>query len=429
MLDRRALLADADNVVAKLETRGVDTETLTRLTDLLRQRSSAIQKTEALRHEQNEATKRVQTLRQSDPEGFEKARADLKGLKESIKSSEAEQNEVEAAVDDVLLGVPNLPDDSVPVGDDESANRLERTVGEAREFDFEAKAHWDLGESLGILDFERASKLSGSRFAVYRGLGARLEWALASFMLDVARERGFVETSVPLLVRDEAMIGAAQYPKFRGESFETLDNEYVLIPTSEVPLVNLHRDEILSGAELPLRYCAFTPCFRREAGAAGRDTRGLIRQHQFNKVELVAVTTPEQSDAELENLTTTAETVLQRLELPYRVMALATGDLGFAAAKTYDLEVWLPGQGAYREISSCSNCRDFQARRAHIRFRDQASGGKAKPQLAHTLNGSGVAVGRAFVAVLENYQQADGSVTIPFALRSYMGGVERIPAP
>jgi seryl-tRNA synthetase len=279
-----------------------------------------------------------------------------------------------------------------------------------------------LGEALGILDFGQAAKISGARFVVMRALGAKLERALAALMLDLAQEHGYEEVAPPLLVRPESMQGAGQYPKFKGESFETHDGELVLIPTSEVPLVNLHRDEILSEDSLPVRLTAFTPCFRREAGSAGRDTRGLIRLHQFNKVELVSITTPQNSAAEHERITGHAEKVLQTLELPYRVITLCTGDLGFAAMKTYDLEVWLPASGKYREISSCSNCGDFQARRAAIRYRD----GAGKTHHVHTLNGSGIAVGRALVAVLENYQQADGSVVVPKALRPYMGGVERI---
>jgi seryl-tRNA synthetase len=310
----------------------------------------------------------------------------------------------------------------VPDGPDESANRVERIVGPEPSFDFEPKAHWELGELLGILDFERSAKVSGARFAVYRGAGARLERAIINFMLDVARENGYVEIIPPYLVRREAMVAAGQYPKFEGESFETLESEFALIPTAEVPLVSLHRDEIIAEEQLPLRYAAFTPCFRREAGAAGKDTRGLIRQHQFHKVELVAYTTPETSNDELERLTGNAEEVLQRLGLRYRVVALCTGDLGFASSKTYDLEVWLPGQGTFREISSCSNCLDFQARRAKIRCRPASQDKKkAKPRLLHTLNGSGLAAGRTFVAVLENGQQRDGSIRLPEALVPYFG--------
>ncbi|HET6344393.1 MAG TPA: serine--tRNA ligase, partial [Myxococcota bacterium] len=363
-----------------------------------------------------------------DKAGVETARAELKDLKARIKTAEESQTSAETALEELLLTVPNLPQDSVPDGPDETANRVERTVGTPPRFEFEPKPHWELVEQLGIVSFEQAGKVSGARFAVYRGAGARLERALIQFMLDVARDNGYTEIAPPLLVRQESMVGAGQFPKFKGESFETQDGEFVLIPTSEVPLVNLHRDEILEEANLPVRYAAYTPCFRREAGAAGKDTRGLIRQHQFNKVELVAYTTPENSAAEHERLTGNAEAVLERLGLPYRVVTLCTGDLGFASTKTYDLEVWLPGQNAYREISSCSNCEDFQARRAKIRYRPDADGKKGKPRLVHTLNGSGVAVGRTFLAILENYQQADGSIRVPPALVPYFGA-ERITGP
>ncbi len=426
MLDYRALVHDADTFIERLSSRGVSEETVRTLRDAVKRRSDVIQETESLRSQLNTATKDVQQLRGKDDDAFEEARKTLKALKEQIKESEQRQSEAEEQLDALLLNVPNLPHESVPQGPDESANRVERIVGEQPSLDFEPKPHWELGEALGILDFERAAKISGARFAVYKGLGARLEWALTSFMLDVARENGYEPVIPPLLVRSDAMVAAGQYPKFKGESFETVDEEFTLIPTSEVPLVNLHRDEILDEASLPLRYCAFSPCFRKEAGSAGRDTRGLIRLHQFNKVELVSFTRAEDSFEELERLTGNAESVLQKLGLHYRVVALSTGDMGFAAAKTYDLEVWLPGQSAFREISSCSNCTDFQARRAKIRYRTDAGSKKTKPVLAHTLNGSGLAVGRTFVAVLENYQQADGSILVPEALRPYMGGQERI---
>ncbi|MEO1302929.1 MAG: serine--tRNA ligase [Myxococcota bacterium] len=430
MIDYRALIHDADAIIARLQTRGVNPEQSLALQGAVASRSRAIQDAESLRQELNTATKSVQKLRGEDPTAFARAREELKSLKDRIKQAEQTQSEADETLDRLLMTIPNLPHESVPEGQDESSNRVERTVGTPKDFPFEAKAHWDLGESLGIIDFDRGAKISGSRFVVYRGLGARLEWALAQLMLDMARENGYLEIIPPLLVREDAMRAAGQYPKFKGDSFETLDEEYSLIPTSEVPLVNLHRDEILADENLPVRYVAHTPCFRREAGAAGRDTRGLIRLHQFNKVELVSITRPEDSFEELERLTRNAESVLQRLELPYRVSALSTGDMGFAAAKTYDLEVWLPGQGTYREISSCSNCTDFQARRSKIRYRPEPSGGeKTKPALVHTLNGSGLAVGRAFVAVIENYQREGGSIEVPAALRPYLGGLETIDAP
>jgi seryl-tRNA synthetase len=325
----------------------------------------------------------------------------------------------------VLLTLPNLPDPSVPVGADAAANVEVRRVGEPRPFSFPARPHWEVGTALGILDFERAARMSGSRFAVSFDDGARLERALVQLMLELQGARGYREVVPPYLVTAEALIGTGQLPKFEGDLFKTRtgDHDLYLIPTAEVPLTNLHRDEILDADALPLRYVAFSPCFRSEAGSYGKDVRGLIRQHQFHKVELVKLTTPETSMAELEAMVADAEEVLKRLELPYRVMLLCTGDMGFASAKTYDLEVWLPGQGGYREISSCSNCSDFQARRASLRYRPE---GKGKPRFVHTLNGSGLAVGRTVVAILENYQQEDGSVVVPEALRPYMGGRERI---
>ena len=424
MLDHRIFLSDRDAVLDKLQTRGVEKDLVEQLSKLVDSRRISIQKVEKLRHELNEASAKVQAkARSGDQQAVEEARGELKALKAEIKVCEEEQNTIQQAMEALLLRCPNLPHESTPIGKDETENRQIRVVGDKPSFDFEPKAHWDIGESLGILDFERASKISGSRFVVYRGAGARLERALSNFMLDLAIESGYTEIAPPLLVRPESMLAAAQYPKFKGDSYETLDSEYALIPTSEVPLANLHRDEIIAQEDLPLRYTAFTPCFRREAGAAGRDTRGLIRQHQFNKVELVAYTHPDQSYDELERLTNNAEEVLKRLGLHYRVVSLCTGDLGFGASKTYDLEVWLPAQNQFREISSCSNCEDFQARRGKMRFRPATvEKKKNKPQLLHTLNGSGLAVGRTAVAVLENYQQKDGSVRIPEALIPYFGG-------
>ncbi len=425
MLDHRALLSDPDTVLAGLHRRGIDPSLVAELQTHAQRRRESIHRLEALRQELNVASAAVQQRAKSgDKAGLEETRSRLKGLKADIKAAEEEQATAENDLNSLLLNVPNLPQPSVPDGKSEADNREERRVGTPPALTFPAKSHWELGEALGIIDFEAASKISGARFAVLRGDGARLERALINFMLDVARDNGYTEVWPPLLVRPEAMLGTGQYPKFEGESFETQGREYVLIPTSEVPLVNLHREEIIEQATLPLRYTAYTPCFRREAGAAGRDTRGLIRQHQFNKVELVAFTTPEASNDELERLVDNAEEVLRRLELAYRVVSLCTGDLGFAASKTYDIEVWLPGQDTYREISSCSNCTDFQARRAQIRYRPSGDG-KAKPRLLHTLNGSGLAVGRTMVAILENYQQEDGSVRIPKALVPYFGA-ERI---
>ena len=350
---------------------------------------------------------------------------EMKALKEEIRALEEETERADAELAEVESGIPNYPQDSVPRGKDESANREERRFGEPRKFDFEPAAHWDLGPALGILDFERGAKLAGARFTVLKGAGARLSRALVSFMLDLqVREHGYEEVNPPVLNNAATLFGTGQLPKFENDLFRTREGLY-LISTAEVPLTNLHRGEILDAAQLPIRYTGSTLCFRAEAGAAGRDTRGMVRQHQFEKIEIVMLTAPEDSDAALEALTGHAEEVLRRLELPYRVVSLCTGDLGFSSAKSYDLEVWLPGQNAYKEISSCSNCESFQARRAEIRFR---RGTGQKPEFVHTLNGSALAVGRTLVAVLENYQRADGSVEIPKALRPYFGA-EEIPRP
>jgi seryl-tRNA synthetase len=347
--------------------------------------------------------------------------AEMKKLKEEVRALEEEVESREIELAEIERGIPNVPHESVPRGKDDSANRLERTWGEPRRFEFAPLPHWDLGPALGILDFERAAKLAGARFTVLRGAGARLSRALGAFMLDLhTHEHGYEEVLPPVLTNAESLFGTGQLPKFEDDLFKTREGLY-LISTSETPVTNLHRDEILRAESLPVRYTAMTSCFRSEAGAAGRDTRGMIRQHQFDKVELVAFSTPEESHALHEQLTRHAEEVLRRLELPYRVVTLSTGDLGFSAAKTYDLEVWLPGLNEYKEISSCSNFEDFQARRASIRFR-RAEG--EKPEYVHTLNGSGLAIGRTLVAVLENFQRADGSVEIPAALRPYFGADE-----
>ena len=349
--------------------------------------------------------------------------AEVAALKDRMAEIEAEEQKLAAALDDLLLGQPNLPAADVPDGPDESANRIERTIGAPRNFSFDAKQHFELGEALGLMDFEAAAKMSGARFVVLKGALARLERALAQFMLDLhTGENGYTEVAPPFLVRDNALYGTGQLPKFAEDLFVTRQDLW-LIPTSEVPLTNLAYDMILDEAVLPQRYTALTPCFRSEAGAAGRDTRGMIRQHQFLKVELVSIAHPDHSDEEHLRMTACAEEVLKRLQLPYRVMALSTGDMGFAAQKTYDIEVWLPGQNAYREISSCSNCGDFQARRMKARCR---KAGEKGTRFVHTLNGSGLAVGRTLVAVLENYQQEDGSIVVPEALRPYMGKIEVI---
>ncbi len=344
--------------------------------------------------------------------------------KARIKELEAQIEQSESSLSETLLAVPNIPHESVPRGSDESANVEVRRWGTPREFGFEVKDHVDIGERLGIIDFERAAKITGARFAVLCGMGARLERALINFMLDIhTTENGYTEMLPPFMVNSASMQGTGQLPKFAADLFKLEQTDYWLIPTAEVPLTNYYREEILEASQLPISLTAYTPCFRSEAGSYGRDVRGLIRQHQFDKVELVKISHPEQSYEDLERLTMDAETILQRLELPYRVVALSTGDMGFSAAKTYDLEVWLPSQKTYREISSCSNCGDFQARRAQIRFR-RATG--QKPEFVHTLNGSGLAVGRTWLAIVENYQQADGSCLIPTALRPYLGGLEVI---
>jgi seryl-tRNA synthetase len=427
VLDRKFVTEHRDDVLAMLEARGQglgDKDPWS----LDARRRQTLQSVEQLRHRQRVCGEEIARLGRAK-EDASSLKTEMKGVAEEIKGLEAELAAAEGALQEILLGVPNIPDASVPIGADASANAELRRVGTPRALAFKAKEHWELGAELGILDFERAAKLSGARFAVYWDAGARLERALIQFMLDLhTRERGYREVITPYLVTAETLTGTGQLPKFEGDLFKTRagEKDLYLIPTAEVPLTNLHRDEMLEPEQLPLRYVAFSPCFRSEAGSYGKDVRGLIRQHQFHKVELVKLTTPETSMAELEGMVADAEEVLKRLELPYRVMLLSTGDMGFSAAKTYDIEVWLPGQNAFREISSCSNCTDFQARRAALRYRPDA---KAKPRFVHTLNGSGLAVGRTLIAVLENYQQADGSVIIPEALRPYMGGLERITRP
>ncbi|MBI3931773.1 MAG: serine--tRNA ligase [Acidobacteria bacterium] len=433
MLDLKWVVVNRERVVEMLSNRGQSLAAVASWPGLEGadpwvldgERRATIQRAEELRHRQRICGEQIARLvRERRDAGHLKA--EMKGVSEEIKSLDARHADLEARIREFLLVLPNVPDPSVPVGTDAAANREVRRVGEPASFGFAPKAHWDLGPELGILDFERAAKISGARFAVYWDEGARLERALIQFMLDLhTRERGYREVIPPYLVTAETLTGTGQLPKFEGDLFKTRagDRDLYLIPTAEVPLTNLHRNEILEAERLPLRYVAFTPCFRSEAGSYGKDVRGLIRQHQFHKVELVKLTTPESSMEELESMVGDAEEVLKRLGLPYRVVVLSTGDMGFSAAKTYDIEVWLPGQAAYREISSCSNCTDFQARRAGLRYRPEP---KAKPRFLHTLNGSGLAVGRTLIAVLENYQQKDGSVAVPEALRPYMGGLGRI---
>ena len=417
MLSREFLRENASDLLAEMPERYAGSG-IERFVELDLARRAGVTRLEEKRRRRNELTA---VRGKPEPEVV----LEMKALKEEIRALEEETERAEAELGEVETGIPNAPQSTVPRGKDESANREERRWGEPRKFDFEPAAHWDLGPALGILDFERGAKLGGARFTVLRGAGARLSRALASFMLDLqVDEHGYVEVNPPLLNNAATLFGTGQLPKFESDLFRTREGLY-LIPTAEVPLTNLHRGEILEAESLPLRYAACTPCFRAEAGAAGRDTRGMIRQHQFEKIEIVMLTAPEDSDAALETLTGHAEEVLRRLELPYRVVTLCTGDLGFSSAKSHDLEVWLPGQNAYREISSCSNCESFQSRRADIRFRRAAG---QKPEFVHTLNGSGLAVGRTLVAVLENYQRADGSVEIPKALRDYFGAAE-IPRP
>jgi len=433
VLDPRFVAEEKDRVLEMLAARGTSLDEVRRWPGLESadpwlldaERRAVIQRVEALRHAQRVCGEEIARMARAKQDASAK-KAEMKTVAEEIKALDGRQTEIEAVLRQFLLVLPNVPDSSVPVGADAEANREVRRVGSPPEMSFSPRAHWDLGPALGLLDFERAAKVSGARFAVYWDLGARLERALAQFMLDLhTRERGYREVLPPYLVTAETLVGTGQLPKFEGDLFKTRtgDRELFLIPTAEVPVTNLHREEILDASTLPLKYVSFTPCFRSEAGSYGKDVRGLFRQHQFHKVELVKITTPESSMDELESMVADAEEVLKRLGLPYRVVVLSTGDMGFSAAKTYDIEVWLPGQGAYREISSCSNCTDFQARRAGIRYRPDP---KAKLRFVHTLNGSGLAVGRTLIALIENGQQADGSVVLPEAIRPYMGGVERI---
>ncbi|KGP76417.1 seryl-tRNA synthetase [Desulfosporosinus sp. Tol-M] len=373
-----------------------------------------VENLKARRHSVSEEVGRLK----KNGEDAESLVLEMREVGQTIKDLEEKSTDIVQGMEKVLYEIPNIPHDSVPIGVDESANVQVRTWGTPRVFDFEPKAHYEVGEKLDVLDFIRASKVTGARFTFYKGSGAKLERSLISFMLDRHTAKGYTEILPPYMVNRTSMIGTGQLPKFEEDAFKVVGTDYFLIPTAEVPVTNLYRDEILNGSQLPIRHCAYSACFRSEAGSAGRDTRGLIRQHQFNKVELVKFSLPENSYEELELLTRDAESILQELELPYRVMVLSTGDLGFSSAKTYDLEVWLPSFKAYREISSCSNFEDFQARRANIRFR---RGPKKKPEYVHTLNGSGLAIGRTVAAILENYQENDGRIRVPKALQSYMG--------
>jgi seryl-tRNA synthetase len=426
MLDITYVRENLDEVRTRLQTRGFDTTVLDKFADLDKRRRAAITEHGDLSAERNRLSPEIGALMKSGAkEEAEAKRERVKQIKERIDTLEKERDEAEVALNEILHGVPNMPNESVPVGRDEADNVEVRRWGTPREFDFDPLDHVALGEKLDILDLTRAAKITGTRFPLIKGAGAALERALMNFMLDLhTREHGYKEVFPPIIVNDESLFGTGQLPKFEQDLFK-LDYErpYYLIPTAEVPVTNMYRDEILDAEQLPMLMTAFTPCFRSEAGSFGKDTRGIIRQHQFNKVELVMYAKPEESYQCLERLTRNAEEVLRRLGLPYRVVALSTGDIGFSSAKTYDIEVWLPSQNTYREISSCSNFEAFQARRAQIRYRPEPH---AKARFVHTLNGSGLAIGRTWVAVVENFQQEDGSILVPEVLQPYMGGVERI---
>lgn len=417
MLDLKRIREEKDEVKRLLTIKKADVSLLEKVSELDEKRRSLTFTAENLKMKQNTVSKEIPKLKK---EGKDVAPIfqEMKELSEQIKGMDKELSEITEELSAALLKIPNTPADCVPDGNSDEDNKEIRKWGTPREFDFAFKPHWDIGENLGILDFERGAKITGSRFTVYRGLGARLERAVISFFLDTHTKNGYTEILPPYMVNRASMTGTGQLPKFEEDAFSLKNCDYFMIPTAEVPVTNLHRDEILKKEDLPIKYCAYSACFRAEAGSAGRDTRGLIRQHQFNKVELVKFSNPENSFEELESLTNDAERLLQLLGLPYRVVLLCSGDLGFSSAMTYDLEVYLPSYGRYVEISSCSNFVDYQARRANIKFKEDVN---SKPQFVHTLNGSGLAVGRTVAAILENYQNEDGSVTIPEVLRPYMG--------
>jgi len=418
MLDIKRIREDFDGVKKAVESRGKGDFGIDRVREFDLKRREILATVEKMKNEQKIKSKQIPVMKKNG-EDTSALMAEMKQLSEQIKELDGQVSEAEAGLKEALLEVPNTPYKDVQEGLDDTDNVELRRWGEPRQFDFEEKAHWDVGEDLDILDFERAAKIAGTRFTVYKGLGARLERSVINFMLDLhTQEHGYTEILPPFMVNRMAMTGTGQLPKFEEDMFYVPQKDFFLIPTAEVPVTNLYDNEILSADQLPIYHTAYTPCFRAEAGSAGRDTRGLIRQHQFQKVEMVKFVKPEDSYAELESLTDNAEEVLRKLELPYRVVRLSTGDLGFSSAMTYDVEVWMPSYGRYVEISSCSNFEDFQARRANIRFRPEEKG---KPAFVHTLNGSGLAVGRTVAAILENYQQADGSVAIPQALQAYMG--------
>ena len=417
MLDIKLIRENPEMVKAAMKTRNKDMDaTVDEILEIDAKRRELMQITDAMKQEQNAASKQIPQIKKAGGD-ISEIMARMNEIKEKVKANDAVLSELDAKQKQLIYEFPNVPNPSVPVGKDDTENVEIRRWGEPRKFDFEAKAHWDIGADLGILDPETAAKVTGTRFHFYKGIGSRLERAIVNFYLDTHTAHGYTEVFPPFLVNRASMTGTGQLPKFEEDAFKTTD-DYFLIPTAEVPVTNMHRDEILDGSKLPIMYCAYSACFRAEAGSAGRDTRGLIRQHQFNKVELVKFADPETSYEELEKLTNDAERVLQLLGLPYRVVCLSTGDIGFSSAKTYDIEVWMPSYNRYVEISSCSNFEDFQARRAAIRFKKDS---KSKAQLVHTLNGSGVAIGRTTAAILENFQNADGSVTVPEVLIPYMG--------
>lgn len=418
MLDIRVIRENPEKVKAAMKSRNKDMDAqVDRVLEIDAVRRELMGKADALKAEQNAASKEIPRIKKEGGD-ISEIMSRMNEIKESVKKLDAELADLDAAQKSLMYEFPNIPNESVPIGKDDSENVEVRRWGEPTKFDFEPKAHWDIGADLGILDPETAAKVTGTRFHFYKDLGARLERAIMNFFLNTHTANGYTEVFPPYMVNRASMTGTGQLPKFEEDAFKITNDDYFLIPTAEVPVTNMHRDEILDGTKLPIKYCAYSACFRAEAGSAGRDTRGLIRQHQFNKVELVKFANPENSYEELEKLTNDAERVLQLLGLPYRVVTLSTGDLGFSSAKTYDIEVWMPSYGRYVEISSCSNFEDFQARRASIRFKNSP---KDKAQLVHTLNGSGVAIGRTTAAILENYQNADGSVTVPEVLRPYMG--------
>jgi seryl-tRNA synthetase len=417
MLDIKILRQEPDRIREALKKRYNDLD-ITPAIELDKQRREILGEVEKKKAEQNAISKKIPAMKKAGEDTTE-IFTEMRKLSEEIKADDDKVRDIDAQLRSFMLRIPNIPNESCPIGEDDSVNVEIRRWGEPRKFDFDFKAHWDLGTDLDILDFERGTKIAGTRFTVYKGLGSRLERSVIQYFLNTHTElSGYTEIFPPFMVNRDSMTGTGQLPKFEEDAYNVKNNDFFMIPTAEVPVTNLHRDEILDGTKLPIKYCAYSACFRAEAGSAGRDTRGLIRQHQFNKVEMVKFARPEDSYAELESLTNDAEKLLQGLGIPYRVVCLSTGDLGFSSAKTYDIEVWMPSYGRYVEISSCSNFEDYQARRANIRFKDSA---KDKARFVHTLNGSGLAVGRTVAAIMENYQNADGSITIPEALVGYMG--------